>query len=179
MLIGTSGRESVICPLLLVVVLCGYQIYEFEMSLRFILSLNSICKGRKLYLHEVPDINIAVCNPLQVKLAQIFLNKKFRAHIWGRFGRRSRLVKVDFDFSLVSREVQVTLYFQVILPFKIVETKCMGTLQIFIDLHPSPIGILYLKLHSIYKIVYMQTRVNVNNSAIKKNRLWTSVVLLI
>jgi len=47
----------------------------------------------------------------------------------------------------------------------------MGTLQIFIDLHPSPIGILYLKLQSIYKIVYMQTRVNVNNSAIKKNRL--------
>ena len=58
MLIGTSRRESVICPLLLVVVLCGYQIYEFEMSLRFILSLNSVCKGRKLYLHEVPDINI-------------------------------------------------------------------------------------------------------------------------
>jgi hypothetical protein len=58
MLIGISCRESVICPLLLVVVLCGYQIYEFEMSLRFILSLNSVCKGRKLYLHEVPDINI-------------------------------------------------------------------------------------------------------------------------
>ena len=111
MLIGTSRRESVICPLLLVVVLCGYQIYEFEMSLRFILSLNSVCKGRKLYLHEVPDINIAVCNPLQVKLTQIFLNKKFRAHVWGRFGRRSHLVKVDFDFSLVSSEVQVARVF--------------------------------------------------------------------
>jgi hypothetical protein len=32
MLIGTSRRESVICPLLLVVVLCGYQIYEFEIG---------------------------------------------------------------------------------------------------------------------------------------------------
>ena len=29
MLIGTSRRESVISPLLLVVVLCGYQIYQF------------------------------------------------------------------------------------------------------------------------------------------------------
>ena len=29
MLIGTSRRESVINPLLLVVVLCGYQIYQF------------------------------------------------------------------------------------------------------------------------------------------------------
>ena len=29
MLIGTSHRESVISPLLLVVVLCGYQIYQF------------------------------------------------------------------------------------------------------------------------------------------------------
>ena len=54
---------------------------------------------------------------------------------------------------------------------KFVETKCMGTLQISIDPHPSPIGILYLKLRSIYKIVYMQTCVNVNNSPIKKNRL--------
>jgi hypothetical protein len=29
MLISTSRRESVISPLLLVVVLCGYQIYQF------------------------------------------------------------------------------------------------------------------------------------------------------
>jgi hypothetical protein len=29
MLIGTSRQESVISPLLLVVVLCGYQIYQF------------------------------------------------------------------------------------------------------------------------------------------------------
>jgi hypothetical protein len=29
MLIGTSRRESVISSLLLVVVLCGYQIYQF------------------------------------------------------------------------------------------------------------------------------------------------------
>ena len=46
---------------------------------------------------------------------------------------------------------------------KFVETKCTGTLQVFIDLHPSPIGILLLKLRSIYRTVYMQTRVNVNN----------------
>jgi len=29
MLIGISRQESVISPLLLVVVLCGYQIYQF------------------------------------------------------------------------------------------------------------------------------------------------------
>jgi len=34
------------------------------MGLQFILSLNSGCKGIKLYLHEVPDTDIAVCNPL-------------------------------------------------------------------------------------------------------------------
>ena len=43
---------------------CGYQIYEFQMGSRFILSLNSVCKGIKFYLHEVPDIDIAVYNPL-------------------------------------------------------------------------------------------------------------------
>ena len=45
---------------MLVVVLCGYQIYEFQMGLRFILSLNSACKGIKLYLHEVLDSDIVV-----------------------------------------------------------------------------------------------------------------------
>jgi hypothetical protein len=49
MLIGTSRWETVfICSLLLVVVHCGYQIY--------FLSLNTVCKGIKLYLYEVPDI---------------------------------------------------------------------------------------------------------------------------
>ena len=71
MLIGTSHRESAICSLLLVVVLCGYQIYEFQMGLRFILSLNSLCKGVKLYLHEVPDINIVVCNPLWFTMSNL------------------------------------------------------------------------------------------------------------
>jgi hypothetical protein len=28
-----------------------------ETGLRFILSLNSVCKGIKLYLHEIPDNN--------------------------------------------------------------------------------------------------------------------------
>jgi hypothetical protein len=32
-----------------------------------------------------------------------------RAHVGGPFGRRSRLVKVDFAFSLVKSEVQVAL----------------------------------------------------------------------
>ena len=49
MLIGTSRMESFISLLLLVVVLCGYQIYQFPTGLRFILSLNSVCKGIKLY----------------------------------------------------------------------------------------------------------------------------------
>ena len=33
----------------------------------------------------------------------------YRAHVGGRFGRSSRLVKVDFAFSLVKSEVQVAL----------------------------------------------------------------------
>ena len=69
MLIGTSRMESFISLLLLVVVLCGYQIYQFPTGLRFILSLNSVCKGNKLYLHEVPVIDVAVCN---FELTQIF-----------------------------------------------------------------------------------------------------------
>ena len=32
-----------------------------------------------------------------------------RAHVGGRFGQRSRLVKVDFAFSLVKNKVQVAL----------------------------------------------------------------------
>ena len=31
-------------------------------GLRFILSLNSVCKGIKLYLHEIPHIDVAVCS---------------------------------------------------------------------------------------------------------------------
>jgi hypothetical protein len=56
MLIGTSCRESVRSLLVFIVVLCGYEIYQFPTCLRFILSLNSVHKGIKLYLHEVPDI---------------------------------------------------------------------------------------------------------------------------
>jgi hypothetical protein len=39
MLISTSHREGVINLLLLVVVFCSYQIYQFPTGLRFILSL--------------------------------------------------------------------------------------------------------------------------------------------
>ena len=39
MLIGSSRRKSVLSPLLLVVVLCGYKIYQFPTGLHFILSL--------------------------------------------------------------------------------------------------------------------------------------------
>ena len=35
----------------------------------------------------------------------------YRAHVGGRFGRRSCLVKVDFAFSLVKSEVQVAMLF--------------------------------------------------------------------
>ena len=70
MLIGTSRQKSAI-SLLLVVVLWGYQIYQFPTGLRFILRLNSLYKGIKLYIHEVPDIDIAVCN---VEFIQIFFN---------------------------------------------------------------------------------------------------------
>ena len=58
MLISTSHRESVISLLLLFIVLCGYQIYQFLIYL----SLDSVCKGIKLYLHEVPDTNVVVCS---------------------------------------------------------------------------------------------------------------------
>jgi len=39
---------------------------------QFILSLNSVCNGIKLYLHEVPDIDVVVSN---VELTQIFWNQ--------------------------------------------------------------------------------------------------------
>ena len=38
-----------------------------------------------------------------------------------------------------------------------------GDISNFIDPHPSPIGILFLKLRSISRTVCMQTCVNVNN----------------
>jgi len=38
------------------------DISVFETDLRFILSLNSVGKGIKLYLHEIPDIDVAVCS---------------------------------------------------------------------------------------------------------------------
>ena len=34
-------------------------------------SLNSVCKGIKLYLHEVPDYDIAVCNPLWFTMSNL------------------------------------------------------------------------------------------------------------
>jgi hypothetical protein len=46
MLIGNSRRESVICPLLLVVVLCGYQIYQF---LKLVYDLFKPTEFRPLY----------------------------------------------------------------------------------------------------------------------------------
>ena len=33
-----------------------------ETELWFILSQNSVCKGIQLYLHEIPDIDAAVCS---------------------------------------------------------------------------------------------------------------------
>jgi hypothetical protein len=63
MLIGAIGL------LLLIVVLCGYQIYQFLTGLRFILRMNFICKGIKLYLHEVP-------NPLENSTLFVGLNGK-------------------------------------------------------------------------------------------------------
>jgi hypothetical protein len=77
MLIITSHRKVlyVCCCLLLyfVVIKC-----EFQMGLRFILSLNSICKGIKLYLHKVPDIVIAVYNPLWLTMSNLcrYIEKK-------------------------------------------------------------------------------------------------------
>jgi hypothetical protein len=57
--IGTSRQESVIvccCSLLYFAVIMSVS----ATGLWFILSLNSVCKGIKLYLHEVPDIDVAV-----------------------------------------------------------------------------------------------------------------------
>ena len=33
-----------------------------ETVLRFILNPNSVCKGIRLYLHKIPDIDVAVCS---------------------------------------------------------------------------------------------------------------------
>ena len=44
---------------------CTLRLSDIWVSfIRCILSLNSVYKGIKLYLQEVPDISIAVCNPL-------------------------------------------------------------------------------------------------------------------
>ena len=103
MLICTSRRESVICLLPLVVVLCGYQIYEFQIGLRFILSLNSACKGIKLYLHEVLDSDIVVCNPLWFTMSN--LHRYFEIKYYREIRAKKSLVEVDFTFLLVSRLV--------------------------------------------------------------------------
>jgi hypothetical protein len=52
----TPGKSYVCC--------CSLYFADIisETGLRFILSLNSVCKGKKLYLHEVPDINLVVCS---------------------------------------------------------------------------------------------------------------------
>ena len=67
MLIGTSRRESVICSLLLIAVI---KYMSFKWFYNFF-SLNSVCKGIKLYLHEVPDYDIAVCNPLWFTMSNL------------------------------------------------------------------------------------------------------------
>ena len=56
-------------------------------------------------------------------------------------------------------------FFSILISFKI-----MRTLQISINPHPSPIGILYLLAITIFRTYYMQTGVNVNTSAIKKKK---------
>jgi hypothetical protein len=47
---------------------------------------------------------------INIKLSELILENLYnRAHVGGRFGQRSRLVKVDFAFSLVKSKVQVAL----------------------------------------------------------------------
>jgi hypothetical protein len=46
------------------------------LSVLFILSLNSICKGIKLYLHVVPDIDMAVCRKGELTVKVTGLEKK-------------------------------------------------------------------------------------------------------
>ena len=62
------------------------------MGLRFILSLNSLCKGVKLYLHEVPDIDILI-------------NDKWRKYV----GDSSKL-QGDLNFAFDQRESEVNLH---------------------------------------------------------------------
>jgi len=62
MLIGTSRRESVISPLLLVIVLCGYKIYQFLKLVYDLFKPEFVCKSIKLYVHEVPDIDVVICS---------------------------------------------------------------------------------------------------------------------
>lgn len=64
-----------------------------------IMSFSALKKIRKTLLPHY-----CTCNPNAYKF-QIFFkfmqSCKFRAHVYGRFGRRSSLVEVDFIFSLV------------------------------------------------------------------------------
>ena len=56
---GITPCKSVVDPY------CTLQLLDISVSetgLRFTISLNSLCKGTNLYLHEIPDINIEVCS---------------------------------------------------------------------------------------------------------------------
>jgi hypothetical protein len=62
----------------------------------------------------------------------------------------SQSCDIKFEFSYIICSYLQRLVIQNSLKF-------MGTLQIFIDPLPNPIGIFYLKLRSIYRTVYMLT----------------------
>ena len=73
------------------------------------------CERCRLFWFNIETITFweilsefVLCNILIFKKTKKI---RLRAHVGGRCERRSRLVKVDFAFSLVKFEVQVALYF--------------------------------------------------------------------
>ena len=82
------------------------------MGLRFIISLNFVCKGIRLYLHEVPDIDIQyviLCGLQCRTYTNILKSKVLQGSRLRAIRTKKSLVGVDFTFSLVSSEVQVAL----------------------------------------------------------------------
>ena len=69
---------------------CTLQLSNIWVSNGFTIYFKSVCKGIKLYLHEVTNINIAVCNPLWFTMSNLHRYFEIKSITW-RFRRKSRL----------------------------------------------------------------------------------------
>ena len=69
---------------------CTLRLSNIWVSNGFTIYFKSVCKGIKLYLHEVTNIDIAVCNPLWFTMSNLHRYFEIKSITW-RFWRKSRL----------------------------------------------------------------------------------------